>query len=212
MQSCPDALAPHPRCYARERQRIWRTESQVSRALLLRVDPRGRSSPQPRRSWWHRGAYADGVGRHGETRASPRGRSGSAWSESRTSKTHADVRPADRLRSPRARPRGRSAARAGPAGVRYARGRATREGTTRQDKVAMRRALRAVGFVKEPRTAVAGTPWTAVCSMQSPTGLLRPDWREGTTTRVDWNDEPDALDVPAQLWPLVWLWSARPRS
>jgi len=26
--------------------------------------------------------------------------------------------------------------------------------------------------------------------------LLRTDWRDGTTTPVDWNDEPEAVDGP----------------
>jgi hypothetical protein len=70
------------------------------------------------------------------------------------------------------------------------------EGTTRQDNVAMRRTFRAVGFVKE---AHYGCGWPARDGrLLDAVGyaLLRTDWREGTTTLVDWDDEPDAVYAP----------------
>jgi hypothetical protein len=73
------------------------------------------------------------------------------------------------------------------------------EGTTRQDNVAMRRTFRAVGFVKEahyrrgwPAPRRDGRLLDAVGY-----ALLRTDWRDGTTTPVEWHDAPDALDGPA---------------
>jgi RimJ/RimL family protein N-acetyltransferase len=70
------------------------------------------------------------------------------------------------------------------------------EGTTRQDNVAMRRTFRAVGFVKEAHYR-QGWP-TRDGRLLDAVGyaLLRTDWRDGTTTPVDWHDEPDALDGP----------------
>jgi RimJ/RimL family protein N-acetyltransferase len=70
------------------------------------------------------------------------------------------------------------------------------EGTTRQDNVAMRRTFRAVGFVKEAHYR-RGWP-THDGRLLDAVGyaLLRTDWRLGTTTPVNWNDEPDAFDVP----------------
>jgi RimJ/RimL family protein N-acetyltransferase len=70
------------------------------------------------------------------------------------------------------------------------------EGATRQDNVAMRRTFRAVGFVKEAHyrrgwPAQDGRLLDAVGY-----ALLRPDWRDGTPTPVDWNDEPDTVDGP----------------
>jgi RimJ/RimL family protein N-acetyltransferase len=65
------------------------------------------------------------------------------------------------------------------------------EGTTRQDNVAMRRTFRSVGFVKEAHYR-RGWP-TRDGRLLDAIGyaLLRDDWREGTTTPVDWHDEPD---------------------
>jgi RimJ/RimL family protein N-acetyltransferase len=72
------------------------------------------------------------------------------------------------------------------------------EGTTRQDNVAMRRTFRSVGFVKEAHYR-RGWP-TRDGRLLDAVGyaLLRTDWRDGTTTPVDWNDEPDTFTVPAQ--------------
>jgi RimJ/RimL family protein N-acetyltransferase len=71
------------------------------------------------------------------------------------------------------------------------------EGTTRQDNVAMRRTFLAVGFVKEAHyrrgwPTQDGRPLDAVGY-----ALLRADWREGTTTPVNWLDEPDGSSSPA---------------
>jgi RimJ/RimL family protein N-acetyltransferase len=68
------------------------------------------------------------------------------------------------------------------------------EGTTRQDNVAMRRTFRAVGFVKEAHYR-QGWP-TRDGRLLDAVGyaLLRTDWRDGTTTPVEWHDEPDSLD------------------
>jgi RimJ/RimL family protein N-acetyltransferase len=73
------------------------------------------------------------------------------------------------------------------------------EGTTRQDNVAMRRTFRAVGFVKEAHYR-RGWP-TRDGRLLDAVGyaLLRTDWRDGTTTPVDWHDEPDALDGPVKM-------------
>ncbi|HSK23716.1 MAG TPA: GNAT family protein [Egicoccus sp.] len=71
------------------------------------------------------------------------------------------------------------------------------EGTTRQDNVAMRRTFQAVGFVKEAHYR-RGWP-TRSGRLLDAVGyaLLRTDWRDGTTTPVDWHDEPDGSDVSA---------------
>jgi RimJ/RimL family protein N-acetyltransferase len=73
------------------------------------------------------------------------------------------------------------------------------EGTTRQDNVAMRRAFRAVGFVKEAHYR-RGWP-TRDRRLRDAVGyaLLRTDWRDGTTTPVDWHDEPADLDGPVKV-------------
>lgn len=66
------------------------------------------------------------------------------------------------------------------------------EGTTRQDNVAMRRTFRSVGFAKEAHYR-RGWP-TRDGRMLDAIGyaILRDDWRDGTTTPVDWDDEPDS--------------------
>jgi RimJ/RimL family protein N-acetyltransferase len=73
------------------------------------------------------------------------------------------------------------------------------EGTTRQDNVAMRRTLRAVGFVKEAHYR-RGWP-TRDGRLLDAVGyaLLRTDWQDGTTTPVDWHDEPDSHDGPVKV-------------
>lgn len=65
------------------------------------------------------------------------------------------------------------------------------EGMTRQDNVAMRRAFRSAGFVKEAHHRHAwptevGVPLDAVGY-----ALLRSDWETGGTTPVAWHDEPE---------------------
>jgi RimJ/RimL family protein N-acetyltransferase len=65
------------------------------------------------------------------------------------------------------------------------------EGTTRQDHVAMRRALRTCGFAKEAHYRLAwpgqdGRVYDAVGY-----AILRADWQSGTVTRPDWDDEPE---------------------
>ncbi len=64
------------------------------------------------------------------------------------------------------------------------------EATTRQDNAAMRRALRRGGYVKEAHyrqdwPGQDGTPHDAVGY-----AILRRDWSTGSTTPVDWHDEP----------------------
>ncbi|MGW0082228.1 GNAT family N-acetyltransferase [Streptomyces sp. NPDC003393] len=63
------------------------------------------------------------------------------------------------------------------------------EGTTRQDNVAMRRAFRRCGYVKEAHyrdawPAADGTVHDAVAY-----AILRRDWLSGSATVPDWNDE-----------------------
>ncbi len=70
------------------------------------------------------------------------------------------------------------------------------EGTTRQDNVAMRRTFRAVGFVKEAHYRRGWPSHGGRLLDAVGYALLRTDWREGTTTSVDWNDEPDIVDGP----------------
>jgi hypothetical protein len=65
----------------------------------------------------------------------------------------------------------------------------------------MRRTFRAGGFVKEAHYR-RGWP-TRDGRLLDAVGyaLLSTDWRDGTTTPVDWNDEPDALDGAAGVAP-----------
>ncbi|WP_432156936.1 GNAT family N-acetyltransferase [Streptomyces sp. bgisy153] len=64
------------------------------------------------------------------------------------------------------------------------------EGTTRQDNVAMRRVFRACGYVKEAHYRQAWpTEDGTVCDAVG-YAILRRDWRTGTTTLPDWDDEP----------------------
>ncbi|MFI1714932.1 GNAT family N-acetyltransferase [Streptomyces sp. NPDC053513] len=63
------------------------------------------------------------------------------------------------------------------------------EGTTRQDNVAMRRAFRKCGYVKEAHYRDA---WPAAHGkVRDAVGyaILRRDWLSGSTTLPDWNDE-----------------------
>jgi RimJ/RimL family protein N-acetyltransferase len=64
------------------------------------------------------------------------------------------------------------------------------EATTRQDNVAMRRAMRRAGYVKEShyRDAWPGDGTTVHDAIGY--AILRRDWRAGTTTPVRWDDEP----------------------
>lgn len=64
------------------------------------------------------------------------------------------------------------------------------EGQTREDNVAMRRAFRRAGWVKEAYyregwPVAGGDPLASVAY-----AILRSDWRSGTTTPVPWDDEP----------------------
>lgn len=64
------------------------------------------------------------------------------------------------------------------------------EATARRDNVASRRTLRACGFVKEAvyrrvYERYIGRPLDSIGY-----GLLRTDWEHGTTTPVDWDEEP----------------------
>ncbi|MEX0869456.1 MAG: GNAT family N-acetyltransferase [Nitriliruptoraceae bacterium] len=72
------------------------------------------------------------------------------------------------------------------------------EGTTRQDNVAMRRTFRSVGFVKEAHYRRGWpTPDGRVLDAIG-YALLRADWRDGTTTPVNWHDEPEGSSAPSQ--------------
>jgi RimJ/RimL family protein N-acetyltransferase len=70
------------------------------------------------------------------------------------------------------------------------------EGTTRQDNVVMRRTFRAVGFVKEAHYRRGWPARDGRLVDAVGYALLRTDWRDGTTTPVDWDDEPDTVDGP----------------
>lgn len=64
------------------------------------------------------------------------------------------------------------------------------EGQTREDNVAMRRAFRRVGWVKEAHyregwPVDGGRPLASVAY-----AVLRSDWASGTITPVPWDDEP----------------------
>jgi RimJ/RimL family protein N-acetyltransferase len=64
------------------------------------------------------------------------------------------------------------------------------EGTTRQDNLAMRRAFRRCGYVKEAHYRQA---WPAPGGMVYDAvgyAILRTDWQAGTNTPPDWDDEP----------------------
>jgi RimJ/RimL family protein N-acetyltransferase len=64
------------------------------------------------------------------------------------------------------------------------------EATTRQDNVAMRRAMRRAGYVKEShyRDAWAGQGGSVHDAIGY--AILRRDWLAGVTTPVRWDDEP----------------------
>jgi RimJ/RimL family protein N-acetyltransferase len=64
------------------------------------------------------------------------------------------------------------------------------EATTRQDNVAMRRAMRRAGYVKEShyRDAWPGDGGTVHDAIGY--AILRRDWLAGSTTPVRWDDEP----------------------
>jgi RimJ/RimL family protein N-acetyltransferase len=66
------------------------------------------------------------------------------------------------------------------------------EGQTRQDNIAMRRALRRQGYQKEAhyREAWPGSDGTAYDAIGY--GMLRRDWFSGTRTPVQWEDETTA--------------------
>ncbi|AZH82516.1 N-acetyltransferase [Plantibacter sp. PA-3-X8] len=64
------------------------------------------------------------------------------------------------------------------------------EGQTREDNVAMRRAFRRAGWVKEAHyregwPVDGGSPLASVAY-----AILRSDWESGTVTPVPWDDEP----------------------
>jgi RimJ/RimL family protein N-acetyltransferase len=72
------------------------------------------------------------------------------------------------------------------------------EGTTRQDNVAMRRTFRTVGFVKEAHYRRGWPDRDGRLLDAVGYALLRTDWRDGTTTPVKWNDEPDGSSSPTR--------------
>lgn len=64
------------------------------------------------------------------------------------------------------------------------------EGTTRQDNIAMRRALVSAGFVKEAHYRRAWPDRDGQMHDSVGYAILRTDWESGSRTLVDWNDEP----------------------
>ncbi len=64
------------------------------------------------------------------------------------------------------------------------------EGTTRADNVAMRRAFRAAGWVKEGHHRRAWPDAVGVLHDAVTYAVLRTDWERGETTPVPWDEEP----------------------
>jgi RimJ/RimL family protein N-acetyltransferase len=64
------------------------------------------------------------------------------------------------------------------------------EANTREDNIAMRRVLTKCGFVKEAHHRDAWPADGGAVYDSIGYGILRRDWKLGTTTPVDWDDEP----------------------